>query len=46
MEQIFAGLREAGLPVFHVVLDADEDMLRQRIQDSPEAQAWPRLLSG
>ena len=25
---------------FHVVLDADEDMLRQRIQDSPEAQAW------
>ena len=40
LEQIFAGLRDAGLPVFHVVLDADEDILRQRIQDSPEAQAW------
>lgn len=40
MEEIFAGLREGGLPVFHVVLDADEDILRQRIQDSPEAQAW------
>jgi len=40
LEQIFAGLRGAGLPVFHVVLDADEDVLRQRIQRSPEAQAW------
>ena len=40
LEQIFAGLREAGLRVFHVVLDADEDILCQRIQDSPEAQAW------
>jgi hypothetical protein len=26
--------------VFHVVLDADECVLRQRIQDSGEAQAW------
>jgi len=40
LEQIFAGLCDAGFPVFHVVLDADEDILRQRIQGSPEAQAW------
>jgi AAA domain len=39
LEQIFAGLREAGLRVFHVLLDADEEILRQRIQGSPEAQA-------
>jgi hypothetical protein len=40
LEQIFAGLRVAGLSVFHVVLDADEDILRQRILGSDEAQAW------
>lgn len=40
VEQIFAGLRDAGLPVFHVVLDAEEDILRERIQGSPEAQSW------
>jgi AAA domain len=40
LEQIFAGLHEAGLPVFHVVLDADEEILRQRIQRSDDAQAW------
>ena len=40
LEQIFAGLRDAGLPVFHVVLDAEEDILRERIQGSPEAQSW------
>lgn len=40
LEQIIAGLSDAGLPVFHVVLDADEQMLRQRIQGSAEAQAW------
>jgi hypothetical protein len=40
LEQIFAGLRDAGLDVFHVVLDADEEVLRQRIQGSAEAQAW------
>jgi chloramphenicol 3-O-phosphotransferase len=40
LEQIFAGLRAAGLAVFHVVLDADEDVLRKRIQASDEAQAW------
>jgi hypothetical protein len=30
--QIFAGLRDADLPVLHVVLDADEEILRWRIQ--------------
>lgn len=40
LEQIFAGLSDAGLPVFHVVLDAGERILRQRIQGSREAQAW------
>jgi hypothetical protein len=40
LEQIFAGLRDADLTVFHVVLDADEETLRQRIQGSSEAQVW------
>ena len=40
LEQIFAGLRDAGLDVFHVVLDASEEILQQRIQGSAEAQAW------
>ena len=40
LEQIFAGLRDAGLDVFHVVLDAGEEVLRRRIQRSGEAQAW------
>lgn len=40
LEEIFAGLRDAGLPVFHIVLDADEQILRERIQGSEEAQAW------
>jgi chloramphenicol 3-O-phosphotransferase len=40
LEQIFTGLRAAGLSVFHVVLHADEDILRQRILGSDEAQAW------
>lgn len=40
LEQIFAGLRSSGQAVFHVVLDADEDILRQRIHGSGEAQAW------
>jgi peptidylprolyl isomerase len=40
LEQIFAGLRDAGLDVFHVVLDAGEEVLRQRIKGSAEAQAW------
>jgi hypothetical protein len=29
-----------GSPVFHVVLDAGEGILRQRIEGSGEAQAW------
>jgi chloramphenicol 3-O-phosphotransferase len=40
LEQIIAGLRHAGLDVFHIVLDADEEVLRQRIRGSAEAQAW------
>jgi chloramphenicol 3-O-phosphotransferase len=40
LEQIFAGLRHNGLDVFHVVLDGGEDVLRQRIQGSAEAQGW------
>jgi hypothetical protein len=40
LDQIFAGLRSAGLTVFHVVLDAGDDILRQRIHGSPEAQQW------
>ena len=32
--------RDAGLDVFHVVLDASEEILRQRIQGSAEARAW------
>jgi chloramphenicol 3-O-phosphotransferase len=40
LEQIFAGLRDAGLDVFHIVLDAGEEVLRQRIQGSAEAKAW------
>ena len=40
LEQIFAGLRDAGLAVFHVVLDADDEILRQRIAGSGEARAW------
>lgn len=39
LEQIFAGLRDAGLDVFHVVLDVGEEVLRQRIQGSVEAQS-------
>ena len=40
LEQIFAGLRDAGLDVFHIVLDAGEEVLQQRIRGSAEAQAW------
>lgn len=38
--EIFAGLREAGHTVFHVVLDADHDTLLKRIHGSAEAQQW------
>jgi chloramphenicol 3-O-phosphotransferase len=40
LDEIFAGLRDGGLTVFHVVLDADDDILRQRIHGSTEAQQW------
>jgi chloramphenicol 3-O-phosphotransferase len=40
LEQIFAGLRDAGLDVFHIVLDAGEEVLGQRILGSGEAEAW------
>jgi len=40
LEQIRAGLEAAGQPVFHVLLDASEDALRQRIEGSDEATQW------
>ena len=40
LDQIFAGLRAARLAVFHVLLDADEDALRMRIEGSDEARQW------
>jgi AAA domain len=40
LDQIFAGLRDARLTVFHVVLDADDNILRERIHRSAEAQQW------
>lgn len=38
--EIFEGLRAAGLGVFHVVLDASETVLRERIEGAAEARAW------
>lgn len=40
LDQIFTGLRDSGLTVFHVVLDADDAILRERILGSAEAQQW------
>jgi hypothetical protein len=40
LEEIFTGLRAAGLAVFHVLLDADEEVLRRRIEGSQEARSW------
>jgi AAA domain len=40
LAEIFAGLRAAGLPVFHILLDASEDVLRRRIEASYEATQW------
>ena len=40
LEEIFTGLRAAGLAVFHVLLDADDEVLRRRILGSDEAQQW------
>ena len=39
-DQIFAQLRAAGLDTFHVVLDASDAVLRNRIQTSDEAREW------
>lgn len=38
--EIASGLRQQGETVFHVVLDADADVLRARIHQSPEAREW------
>jgi hypothetical protein len=40
LEEILAGLRAAQLAPFHVLLDADEDVLRARIDASQEARQW------
>ena len=37
---IFTGLRATGLPVFHVLLDASDEVLRRRIEASEEARQW------
>jgi predicted kinase len=39
-DQIFALLRAAGLDTFHVVLDASDAVLRNRIETSDEAREW------
>ncbi|MGO9078648.1 MAG: VOC family protein [Streptosporangiaceae bacterium] len=40
LDEIFARLRAARLPVFHVLLDAADVVLRQRIEESEEARQW------
>jgi hypothetical protein len=40
LAEIFAGLHAAQLTPFHVLLDAGEDVLRARIEASPEARQW------
>ncbi len=40
LAEIFTGLRTAGTAVFHVLLDADDDVLRRRIGASGEARQW------
>ena len=40
LDEIFSGLRAAQLPVFHVLLDADDGVLRSRIEASEEARQW------
>lgn len=39
-EEIFDALAQAGQAVFHVVLDADEAVLRERIEASGDAVEW------
>ena len=40
LREIVAGLQAVGLPVFHVVLDADDRALRSRIEACDEARQW------
>lgn len=40
LAEIFTGLRAAGLAVFHVLLDASDEVLRRRIEASQEARQW------
>ena len=40
LREIVDGLATAALPVFHVVLDAQEPALRSRIEASDEARPW------
>ena len=40
LDQVLAPLRVAGVEVFHVLLDADQAVLRSRIAGSDEAMAW------
>jgi AAA domain len=40
LDQVLVPLRVAGLEVFQVLLDADEAVLRSRIEGSDEAMAW------
>ena len=40
LDQVLVPLRVAGLEVFQVLLDADEAVLRSRIEGSDEAMVW------
>lgn len=40
IDQILGGLRKSGHDVFHVLLDADEAILRRRIEAAGETAAW------
>jgi chloramphenicol 3-O-phosphotransferase len=40
LDEIFEGLRAAGMDVFHVVLDAADAVLRSRIEGTEEAREW------
>jgi chloramphenicol 3-O-phosphotransferase len=40
LDQIFTLLRAAELDVFHVLLDADDDVLRRRIEGTGEDPVW------
>lgn len=40
LDKILVPLRVAGLEVFHVVLDADEAVLRSRLEGSDDASVW------